>query len=278
VLRPGGRLAVFGHAFQLPPGVVDAFVAVYRRVVPDSPFNLEPLRHALVACHRMYAMSADGIGEVGGFSDPEQWRFDWEQSHTRDDWSDQMSTHGALTQFSDKLADVLEGVGAAIDAMGAAPRCVTPRWGSRRREALPPKPSNAFARRHRHARRLARGLNGGAVRGWTATGLNGQPRSFARRVGKRKRPALPPRLADCTRRALSQVTDTRSTGVAMTRNLHHDRTQAALRNALIARAVELGIDPDTVRYPSPNSITARRDDGSLLRLDFGSWPAAELSR
>ena len=119
VLRPGGRLAVFGHVFQLPPDMADTLVAVYRRVVPDSPFNLQPLRQALDAYQDLYAKFADGIGEVGGFSDLKQWRFDWEQSYTRDEWLDQMPTHGTLTQLPlDKLAEVLEGVGAAIDAMG----------------------------------------------------------------------------------------------------------------------------------------------------------------
>lgn len=121
LVRPGGLLAVFGHAFQLPPDVADALAAVYRRVVPESPFNLEPLRHAVDAYQRMYATFAYGIGRVGGFSDPEQRRFDWEQSYTRDEWLDQMPTHGTLTQLPpDKLADVLESVGVAIDAMGGS--------------------------------------------------------------------------------------------------------------------------------------------------------------
>jgi hypothetical protein len=64
----------------------------------------------------------------------------------------------------------------------------------------------------------------------------------------------------------------------MTSKSHQDQTQSALRKALIARAAQLGIDPDSLRCPSPNAITARRDDGSLLRLDFGTWPGAELSR
>jgi SAM-dependent methyltransferase len=119
VLRPGGQLAVFGHVFQLPPDVAHALAAVHQRVVPDSPLNLQPLRQAVDAYQRLYAKFADGIGEVGGFSDLKQWRLDWEQSYTRDEWLDQMPTHGTLTQLpSDKLAQVLEGVGAAIDAMG----------------------------------------------------------------------------------------------------------------------------------------------------------------
>ena len=123
VLRPGGRLAPFHHVFQSPPEVMEALAKVYRRVVPDSPFNLSSqlTRLALDAYQPLFAKIADGIREVGGFSDPEQWRFDWEQSYTRGAWLDQMPTHGALTQLPpDKLAEVLEGVGAAIDAMGGS--------------------------------------------------------------------------------------------------------------------------------------------------------------
>jgi SAM-dependent methyltransferase len=123
VLRHGGRLAPFHHVFQSPPEVMEALAKVYRRMVPDSPFNLSSqlTRSALDAYQPLFAKIADGIREVGGFSDPEQWRFDWEQSYTRDAWLDQMPTHGALTQLpSDKLAEVLEGVGAAIDAIGGS--------------------------------------------------------------------------------------------------------------------------------------------------------------
>jgi SAM-dependent methyltransferase len=121
VLRPGGRLAVFWHVFQLPADVAEAFAAVYQRVVPDSPFNLQSRRPALDLYKGMFTKAADGIRKAGRFSDPEQWRFDWEQPYTRDAWLDQMPTHGSLTQLlPDKLAEVLEGVGTAIDAMGGS--------------------------------------------------------------------------------------------------------------------------------------------------------------
>ena len=93
VLRPGGRLAVFWNVFQPPPGAVEAFAAVYHRVVPDS---------------RTSGPTASGRGpgrvlgavrqgrrrdpEAGAFGDPEQWRFDWERSYTRDEWLDQLPT------------------------------------------------------------------------------------------------------------------------------------------------------------------------------------------
>ena len=76
VLRPDGRLAVFWHVFQLPSDVAEAFAAVYQRVVPDSPFHFQPTRQTLDAYQALFAKAADGIREVGGFSDPEQWRFD----------------------------------------------------------------------------------------------------------------------------------------------------------------------------------------------------------
>ncbi|ABW13527.1 Methyltransferase type 11 [Parafrankia sp. EAN1pec] len=125
VLRPGGRLAVFGHAFDAPPEVQEAFTAVYRRVAPDSPLNLrptgrdQPTRTAADIYQAMFAKAADGIRQAGGFGEPEQWRFDWEQSYTRDEWLDHLPATGALTQLSpDKLAEVLNWVGAAIDKIG----------------------------------------------------------------------------------------------------------------------------------------------------------------
>jgi SAM-dependent methyltransferase len=122
VLRPGGRLAAFWHAFQPPPDVADAFVAVYQRVVPDSPFNLQAgTKQALDVYEVLFTKAADGIRAAGGFGDPEQWRFDWERSYTRDEWLDQLPTFGPFTRLpSDKLAEVREGVGAAIDAMGGS--------------------------------------------------------------------------------------------------------------------------------------------------------------
>jgi SAM-dependent methyltransferase len=119
VLRPGGQLAVFWNVDQPSPEVAEAFAAVYQRVLPDSPFNLRPTKQALDSYQALVTKAADGIRKVGGFGDPEQWRFDWERSYTREAWLDQLPTSGALTRLpSDKLAEVLEAVGAAIDAMG----------------------------------------------------------------------------------------------------------------------------------------------------------------
>jgi SAM-dependent methyltransferase len=123
VLRRGGRLAPFHHVFQAPPEVTQAQAAVYRRVLPDSPFNpaSQQAGSALDLYQPLFAKIADGIRQARQFSEPEQWRFDWERTYSTDEWLDQIPTHGSLTQLPpDKLAQVQEGVGAAIDAMGGS--------------------------------------------------------------------------------------------------------------------------------------------------------------
>jgi SAM-dependent methyltransferase len=123
ILRPGGRLAPFHHVFQPPPDVTEALTEVYRRVVPDSPFDLrtQETRSAMDLYQPLFAKIADGIRATGTFSEPEQWRFDWERTYTQEEWLDQLPTSGALTQLpTDKLAEALDGVGAAIDALGGS--------------------------------------------------------------------------------------------------------------------------------------------------------------
>jgi SAM-dependent methyltransferase len=122
VLRPGGRIALFWHVFQPPADVAAAFVTAYHRVVPDSPFDLRVmLRPAIETYQKMFTTAAEGIRGAGAFSDPEQWRFDWERRYSRDEWLDLVPTQGPLTRLPpDKLEQVVEGVGTAIDAMGGS--------------------------------------------------------------------------------------------------------------------------------------------------------------
>jgi SAM-dependent methyltransferase len=123
VLRPGGRLAVFWHVFQSPPEVAEAFAAVYQRVLPDSLASLATVRAmpALDGYSALFTKAADGIRQAGAFGHPEQWRYDWEHSYTRDEWLDLTPTHGIHTQLPPaKLAELLAGFGAAVDAMGGS--------------------------------------------------------------------------------------------------------------------------------------------------------------
>jgi SAM-dependent methyltransferase len=120
VLRPGGRLAAFWHVFEPPPDVAEALAVVYQRLVPDSPFNFQrraPQPDQIAA--GFTGKAADGMRAAGGFGDPERWQYDWERSYTREEWLDQLTTSGALTQLPpDKLAAVREAAGAALATLG----------------------------------------------------------------------------------------------------------------------------------------------------------------
>ena len=120
VLGAGGRLAVFWNVFRPPSDLSEAFAAVYRRVLPDSPFS-GGTSGGLAAYSALFTKAAEGIRQVGGFGEVEQWRFDWERSYTRDEWLDQVPTSGGHNQFpSAKLEELLAGIGAAIDAVGGS--------------------------------------------------------------------------------------------------------------------------------------------------------------
>ncbi|MEN3536331.1 class I SAM-dependent methyltransferase [Microbispora sp. ZYX-F-249] len=119
VLRPGGRLAAFWHVFEPPPAVADTHAEVYRRVMPGFPAQDRPAGSALDGYRPLFDKAADGIRDAGAFGDPEEWRYGWQRFYTRDEWLDQMPTSGVLTRLPpDTLAEVLAGVGDAIDAMG----------------------------------------------------------------------------------------------------------------------------------------------------------------
>jgi SAM-dependent methyltransferase len=117
VLRPGGRLALFWNVLQTPPELAQAFSAVYRRSMPDAPDFWS--RPALELYAVMFAKASDGIRQAGGFGEPEQWRFDWERSYSRDEWLDQVPTFGGFSRYPPGAAkEMLAGIGAAVDAVG----------------------------------------------------------------------------------------------------------------------------------------------------------------
>ncbi|MDX3089819.1 class I SAM-dependent methyltransferase [Streptomyces sp. ME02-6978a] len=119
VLRPRGRLAVFGHVLEPPAEVAEPFAAAYRRVAPDSPFGSRSARQPLATYLAGYARIAEDIRATGRFEEPERWRFDWEWSSTRERWLDLLPTTGGLTVLPpDRRQEILDAVGRAIDALG----------------------------------------------------------------------------------------------------------------------------------------------------------------
>ena len=119
VLRTQGRLAIFGNVFEPPAAVAEPFAAAFQRVVQDSPFSNQPARRPLELYQTLYAKIADTIRQTNHFDEPEQWRFDWSQPYTRDQWLTLLPTTGGLTQLQpDQLTEILNAVGAAIDNIG----------------------------------------------------------------------------------------------------------------------------------------------------------------
>ena len=119
VLRPGGRLAVFWNTGRPPAGLEEAFAEVYRRVLPEWLVARLGRRSIEEAHSAMCANAADGIRAGGKFDEPEQWRFEWAQPYTREEWLDALQTSGGAIAES-QLASLLEGVGEAIDAVGGS--------------------------------------------------------------------------------------------------------------------------------------------------------------
>ena len=106
-------------ALTQPVEVAEPFAAAYRRVVPDSPFGNIQGRRPLDLYQVMHAKIADTVSQGGRFQDFEQWRFDWEKTHTRDQWLALLPTTGGLTQLRPaQLTEILVAVGAAIDTLG----------------------------------------------------------------------------------------------------------------------------------------------------------------
>ncbi|HTX63175.1 MAG TPA: class I SAM-dependent methyltransferase, partial [Acidimicrobiales bacterium] len=120
VLSPGGRLAAFWNVFALPTELGAAVAAVYRRVLPGSPFS-RGVSGGLEAYAALFRTAADGIRQVRSLGDPDEWRFDWKRSYTKEEWLDQVPTSGGHNRFPDAtLAELLAGLGDAIDVVGGS--------------------------------------------------------------------------------------------------------------------------------------------------------------
>lgn len=122
-LRPNGRVALFWNVYQPEDKVRAAFGEVFARVDTGLPFNRRPEPGAsLVDGYlRLCAKAADGMAQAGGFGEPETWRFEWDRPYTRDEWLDLVPTLGGMSRIpAGKLEQILDGLGAAIDAVGGS--------------------------------------------------------------------------------------------------------------------------------------------------------------
>jgi SAM-dependent methyltransferase len=118
ILRPQGRLALFWNVFEPSRELADAFAAVYGRVLPDLPFS-PWARPALEVYETIFAKAEEGLKPA--FGETERWRFDWEDAYSRDEWLDQLPTHGGHSHVpAEQLGELVTGIGAAIDAVGGS--------------------------------------------------------------------------------------------------------------------------------------------------------------
>ena len=118
VLRPGGRLAPFWHVFQPPPERRGGLRRGLPPGLPDSPFDLGPSTKRSWTPTSRCSPRPPRIRAAGGFEEPEEWSFDWERA-TPARMAGPDPHPARLTRLPpEQLAAVLDGVGAAIDALG----------------------------------------------------------------------------------------------------------------------------------------------------------------
>jgi SAM-dependent methyltransferase len=121
VLRPGGRLAVFWNAFDPPGELREAFAGVFRRALPGRPSGGFWDRPAVEAYRAGCVKVADAIRQAGVFGEPEEWLSFWNRPYTRDQWLDLVPTTGGFTRHPEVVQqEILDGLGAAVDAAGGA--------------------------------------------------------------------------------------------------------------------------------------------------------------
>lgn len=118
VLRPGGRLALFWNAPDLPAEITAGFAEVYRNVEPGLPFTPSTTR-AAQGYAQILTVVKDPLRRTGRFTEPEEWRGTWTTVVSRDQWLDQVPTAGGHSRIPvDKLQALLAGMGRIIDDHG----------------------------------------------------------------------------------------------------------------------------------------------------------------
>ena len=118
VLRPGGRIALFWNAFQVPPHLAEAFAQVYARILPEQPMYQHGIRAGKEVYAPLLAGTADRLRD-SGFEQVEHWRDEWQHTYTRTEWLDLFPTFGGHALLPHKTVSALQdGIGAEVDAVG----------------------------------------------------------------------------------------------------------------------------------------------------------------
>ncbi|MEZ0113943.1 SAM-dependent methyltransferase [Catenulispora sp. EB89] len=119
VVRPGGRIALFWNAFQLPPDLATAFAKVYAELRPEMPtFQTGGAQFSKDIYAPLLASTADRLHEAG-FEPADQWRDEWQRTYTSAEWVDLFPTFGGHALLPrQKVAALQKAIGAEVDAAG----------------------------------------------------------------------------------------------------------------------------------------------------------------
>ncbi len=97
------------------------FLPSTARVLPEFPFFQNASTGGKASYAPLSDKAVEGINQIGVFSDPERWEFDWERKYTRDEWLETVPTFGGHSQIPpEKLNELLSGIGRVVDAAGGS--------------------------------------------------------------------------------------------------------------------------------------------------------------
>jgi SAM-dependent methyltransferase len=118
VLRPGGRIALFWNAFEVPAHLAEAFARAYAELLPEHPMYQHGVRAGKEVYAPLLTSTADRLGDTG-FEQVEHWRDEWKRTYSRAAWLDLFPTfggHALLPRAT--VAALQEAIGAEVDAVG----------------------------------------------------------------------------------------------------------------------------------------------------------------
>ncbi len=121
VLEDGGRLCLWWNVADAPPGFRALVEPVYQRVAAEAHAFSVLLGSTARQTPFGVEAAATAIEASPLFAAPTVTRLAWSRRYSREQWLDQLPTHSDHARLSpERLAELLEAVGGAIDVLGGA--------------------------------------------------------------------------------------------------------------------------------------------------------------
>jgi SAM-dependent methyltransferase len=117
VLREGGRMGAFWNFGDLPPELGARLTPIYQRLAPALERD-----NVLLGGHNHRGREATAaIAGTGAFEAPEVHRFAWRRRYGRTEWLEHLRSHSDHQALpAARLDELLDEIGAAVDALGGA--------------------------------------------------------------------------------------------------------------------------------------------------------------